>query len=240
LTEARWISISAHLIESYLRSVARTIRTTFIVEGRVVDGMAESHLNPDPTITSILASQSLFLPFWNAHSMLLVSAYLSSPVRQAVKHFEAAADDSTGGRLTRNLLERIDLTGRTLSIVSPERRLEDLREILSAKPSLIMAADSYGPYRAISSGMARIARSYAGNVRPLSAVCSRSFPMFRQIHMRIPLPKSEIVVGIGPLLGKPTLNRPLSEVREGIASSLANLEAHLRKELRSRSLWCRD
>jgi hypothetical protein len=159
--------------------------------------------------------------------MLLVCAYLTSHFYKAAKRFEAAADDSLGGRITQALFQRINLPGRMLSISSPEQRLEDLRGILSSRPNLIMAADSHGPYRAISPGMARIARSYAGNVRPLSAVCDRSFRVFRRIGMSIPLPKAKIVVGIGPTLGHLVPSRSVSDVREGLAHSLANLEANL-------------
>jgi hypothetical protein len=159
--------------------------------------------------------------------MLLVSAYLTSRFYRAAKRFEAAADDSLGGRITRALFERIDLPGRKLSIASQEQRLEDLRGILNSKPNLIIAADSYGPYRAISPGMARIVRSYSGNVRPLSAVCDRSFPIFRRIRMRVPLPKAQLVVGIGPALGEMVLGGSISELRERVAHSLANLELNL-------------
>jgi hypothetical protein len=146
--------------------------------------------------------------------MLLVSAYLTSRFYRASKHFEAAADDSLGGRITRALFERINLPGRKLSVVSPEERLEDLREILSS-------------YRAISPGMARIVRCYSGNVRPLSAVCDRSFPVFRRIRMSVPLPKAQVVVGIGPTLGEGVLNCSISEIREYVARSLASLELNL-------------
>ena len=228
MTEARWISASARFVERYLRLVASTIRTTLIIEGRLDDAGTEAISDLTPTLASVLSSRSILLPFWNAHSMLLVSAYLTSRFYRATKRFEAAADDSLGGRITQALFERINLPGRRLSITSPEQRLEDLREILSSRPNLIIAADSYGPYRAISSGMARIARSYLGNVRPLSAVCDRSFPIFRRIRMSIPLPKANIVVGIGPTLGQLALGRPLPEVRAGLANSLASLEINLR------------
>lgn len=228
MTDPRWLSASARLTEFYLCAVARTVSTRLLIENVPVDTAPESKSGSGAHLSRLIQSSSLLLPFWNAHSLMLVTAYLSSSIlREAGRWVQAVADDSPGGRITSLLFARIGLIGRSLSIASPEQRLEDLRAILTLRPSLVMAADSHGPYRAISAGMARIVRCYAGNVRPISVACTRSVPIFRRIRMRVPLPRARIVVAVGRLFGEAAPDEPLLEIRKRLASMLRDLEANL-------------
>lgn len=171
----------------------------------------------------LLSSGTALLPLWNAHSLLLISSYLSSAVlSRAARRFEAVADDSIGGQLTHVLYRRLLLNGRLLSFRSPQSRLEDLRGIMSMKPPLIMAADSHGPYRQIGMGMARLARHYSGLVRPVSIVCDRAIHIFPRIRMAIPRRNSRLVVLAGARLQPATTT---SAARLSLQSALVDLES---------------
>ena len=177
------------------------------------------------------------LPFWNAHSLLFISAYLGSPpLRLTAQQFEAVADDSIGGQLTQLLFDRIGLRVRRLSIRSPEDRLMDMRGILEQKPSLAMAADSHGPYRAVSAGMARLGLHYAGSVRPVSLACDRAVFMFPKIRMIFPLPGSTIFLALGCRLKGQT---SVADMRVSLQSALLNLEAKSSGALRASRIQTR-
>jgi len=200
-----WLTSAARLLQFYLRSVSQaTTVYVFAEDGRSLrrfdDGDATDILGKE-----LLSSNTALLPLWNAHSLLLISSYLSSPVlSRAARNFEAVADDSIGGQLTQALYKRILLHGRLLSFRSAESRLEDLRTIMDLKPPLIMAADSHGPYRQIGMGMARLARHYENLVHPLSVVCDRVVHIFPRIRMAVPRRNSKIVVLVGAPLRQAT------------------------------------
>lgn len=180
----------------------------------------------DLILHKTLRSPNLF-PFWNAHSLLLLCAYICLPAfRHHAANMEAAADDSAGGMVTQELFRRLGLIGRELSVASPDRRLSDLKGLFIRMPNLAIASDSHGPYRCISTGMARIVRQYDGNVIPLSAVATRSFHIFKRIRMAVPLPSTTILVGIGSRLGS-TTKKPISAVADELAGALRRLEANL-------------
>ena len=186
------------MLKSYLRSVSQTISVRVFLEDGVSLKRFDDTDAADRLGERLLSSDTALLPLWNAHSLLLVSSYLSSIVlSRAARRFEAVADDSLGGRLTQALYKQIRLDGRPLSFRFAETRLEDLRAILALKPPLIMAADSHGPYRQIGLGMARLARHYVGVVRPLSVVSDRAMHIFPRIRMAVPRSNSRIVVLFG-------------------------------------------
>jgi hypothetical protein len=194
------------VLKSYLRSISQTISVRVLLEDGAFLKRFDSADSADTLGEELLSSDTALLPLWNAHSLLLISSYLSSTViSRAAGRFEAVADDSLGGQLTQALYKQILLHGRPLSFRSAECRLEDLRTIMDLKPPLIMAADSHGPYREIGSGMARLARHYRGLVRPLSVVCDRAVHIFPRIRMAVPRRNSQIVVLFGaPLEPAPT------------------------------------
>jgi lysophospholipid acyltransferase (LPLAT)-like uncharacterized protein len=180
----------------------------------------------DTLSAELLSSPTALLPLWNAHSLLLISSYLSSPlIAQAARRFEAVADDSFGGEFTQYLYRRILLAGRRLSIRSPESRLEDLREILDKTPPIVMAVDSHGPYREISAGMARLARSYDGLIRPVATACDRAIYLFPKIKMAFPRRHSRIVVVFGSRLQQAG---SISSTRVTLRDTLAGLEKQAR------------
>lgn len=175
-----------------------------------------------------LLSSKVLIPLWNAHSLLLLCGYLSRPsLKERLCGLEAVADDTLGGQLTRHIYRRIGLTGRRLSLASQEDRLSDLRDILLQNPSMVMAADSHGPYRTINSGFARLVRQYCGAVRPIAAVCTRSFPVFRRVKMALPLPGGLIVIGVGEAISKGRESQSVTSTRQIVQASLSCLEAKL-------------
>jgi hypothetical protein len=199
----------------------------------VNDGTAVRELNDaasgDTLVAELLSSSTALLPLWNAHSLLLISSYLSSPlIAQVARRFEAVADDSLGGQFTQFLYKRMLLAGRQLSFRSSESRLEDLRQILSTMPRIVMAADSHGPYREISTGMARLARGYGGLVRPVSTACDRALYIFPRIRMAVPRRHSRIVVLFGTQLQQAGT---VSSIRLSLGSTLTNLETQARELL---------
>jgi lysophospholipid acyltransferase (LPLAT)-like uncharacterized protein len=180
----------------------------------------------DSVLRRTLPSPTL-LPFWNAHSLLLMCGYLCVPaLREHGSSIEAAADDSPGGIITQALYQRIGLIGRQLSLASAERRMSDLKALFLQMPSLAIASDSHGPYRSVSAGMARIVRQYNGHVTPISAVASRHIHVFRRIKMVVPLPSTVILVGIGSPLGS-ALGRPISAIADELTRALSSLEMNL-------------
>ena len=211
-----WLRLGASVVETYLRATSKSLKLQIFLD----DGT----IRPQSDINAIaLESSPMLLPFWNAHSLLFISSYLSSPVLAALaSRFEAVADDSPGGLLSQILFSRIGLVTRRLSYRSIEDRLDDLRLLLRAKPSLVMAADSHGPYRSISPGMARLARSYSGSVRPISIVCDRRIVIFPRIGMAIPLRGATIFLTIGRSV---SCHKPITDIRMDLQNSLIALES---------------
>jgi lysophospholipid acyltransferase (LPLAT)-like uncharacterized protein len=229
-----WLKVAASLVEVYLRTVAKTSDIRFCLD----NGVAFMPCAEIASLGSELrASAPLLLPFWNAHSLLFISAYLGSPtLRLTAQQFEAVADDSIGGQLTHLLFDRIGLRVRRLSIRSPESRLIDMRGILEQKPSLAMAADSHGPYRTVSTGMARLGLQYSGSVRPVSLTCNRGVFIFPKIRMVLPLPGATILVALGNrLAGQPSV----ADMRLSLQFALLNLEAKSAGALRTTSIQSR-
>jgi lysophospholipid acyltransferase (LPLAT)-like uncharacterized protein len=220
-------------VELYLRATAKTISVQVLVE----DHGGFQRVPPeelDAVIGQVLSLPTL-LPFWNAHSLLLLAAYLRlPPLQQRARTFEAAADNSAGGLLTQALYQRLGLVGRRLSLTSPEERLSDLKALFLQMPTLAIASDSHGPYRSISTGMARIARQYGDNVRPVSAVTSRSLQIFRHIKMAAPLPLSMVAVAIGAPVSAATLRQPIATMCKALEEILSTLEANLETALQQR------
>jgi lysophospholipid acyltransferase (LPLAT)-like uncharacterized protein len=229
-----WLKVAASLVEAYLRAVAKTAEIRFCLDNGV-DFMPRAEIAA--VSSELLASAPLLLPFWNAHSLLLISAYLgSAPLTLTAQQFEAVVDDSIGGQLTQLIFDRIGLSVRRLSIRSPEGRLIDMREMLEQKPSLVMAADSHGPYRAVSTGMARLARHYAGCVRPVSLACDRAVFIFPKIRMLVPLPGATILLALGSRLGT---RGAVADTRLSLQSALLDLEAKSAGALRTSRIQLR-
>ena len=218
----RWLSCTARFFESYLRRVSRTVSVRIFVDDGAETRPFSDESPLDSLSTELLSYSTVLLPLWNAHSVLLLSSYLSSSLlAHAAQRFEAVADDSLGGQFSQLLYRRISLPGRQLSIRSAEDRLEDLRKIVNGTPPLVMAADSHGPYREISPGMARLARSYHGLVRPVSSVCDRAIHVFPRIRIAIPRARSRIVV----LFGAPLRHaESMGVVRASLSQTLRMLE----------------
>jgi lysophospholipid acyltransferase (LPLAT)-like uncharacterized protein len=223
-----WLKVAASLVEAYLRAIAKTAEIRFFLDDGV-DSMPRAEMAA--VSSELLASTPLLVPFWNAHSLLFISAYLgSAPLALTAQQFEAVADDSIGGQLTQLIFDRVGLSVRRLSIRSSEDRLVDMRMILEQKPSLVMAADSHGPYRAVSTGMARLARHYAGCVRPVSLACDRAVFIFPQIRMLVPLPRATILLALGSRL---ETSGSVADTRLSLQSALLDLEVKSAGALRS-------
>jgi lysophospholipid acyltransferase (LPLAT)-like uncharacterized protein len=211
-----WLRLAASVVETYLRATSRSIKLQILSDDGTI------HSRSDINAIATESSPMLFL-FWNAHSLLFLSSYLSSPELTSVgTRFEAVADDSSGGLLSQILFSRIGLETRRLRFRSIEDRLDDLRSLLEAKPSLVMAADSHGPYRSISPGMARLARSYSDGVRPISLVCNRRIAIFPRIGMAVPLRGATILLNIGKSIGRCA---SVADTRMALQSSLIALES---------------
>lgn len=224
LRQIRFDSV-ARLVEIYLRLVGRhaTFRI-YLDDARKVANDSELRAR----LEAILSTGPTLLPFWNAHSVVLLTAQIALPAfRSFNSRLAAVADDSPGGRLTHHLYTRLGIPKQMLSVLSLEKRLADLRSIMKRKPNLVIAADSHGPYRKINIGMARLARCYSGNVRPIAGRANKSVRLFRQIRMVVPVPTSTVSIAIGPA---PYLNSDavgLPETASSLRVALANLEATL-------------
>ena len=215
------LRLAARVLETYLRATSKTLRLRIFLEDGAVLIPAGRSLN-----AIVPESSPTLLPFWNAHSLLLISSYLSSPqMVQVASRLEAVADDSPGGLLSEILFSHIGITTRRLRFRSIEDRLEDLQLLLKAKPSLLMAADSHGPYRSISPGMARLARNYMGSVKPISLTCDRSIPIFRRIRMAVPRRNATICLAIGRPLDE---RRSVGDTRVALDACLVKLESQSR------------
>lgn len=226
IDRARLIGTGASLIGLYLEATSRMVNVRVAIEERGRLSVASSE-DFERVIRQRISLPTLF-PFWNAHSLLLLCGYLALlPLRQQARNIEAVADDSPGGVLTQALYKRLGLVGRELGLVSPEKRLSDLKALFLHMPNLAMASDSHGPYRAISAGMARIVRQYRGNVTPLAAVASRTLHIFRGVRMSVPLPLTMILIGIGAPLNNAT-KRPIAAVSRELESALSQLEVGLK------------
>jgi lysophospholipid acyltransferase (LPLAT)-like uncharacterized protein len=220
LTNGLAFPVTSRFLALYLRLVARSASVKFILP-------SQSSLEPvAPDIVLTEASISLAKPpalflFWNAHSLLLITAFLSSNLfRELQSSFVALVDDSYGGRFTAALFSHLMIPWRRLAYTSPSLRLEDLTTLLRERPNLVMAADSHGPYRRIRPGMARMVRSYGNSFRPIFAACSRPFPLFRDIHMPFPLVRSRISVALGDLTMLPSDRRTIADDQAAIAGAL--------------------
>jgi lysophospholipid acyltransferase (LPLAT)-like uncharacterized protein len=176
-----------------------------------------------------MCAGKILLPFWNAHSLLLIASFVSSGELNAFAHqFEAVADDSPGGELTQRIYARIGIAGRKLSVVSSEARLADVRSILERKPNLVIAADSHGPYREIGTGTARLARSYR-SVALLSAASTSRVTIFRKIGMVVPTPYCRIFVGFKPFVA--TEPHGIESLRRSLRNELFTIENELRQAI---------
>lgn len=212
---------AAIFLEKYLRFVAG--RSKFKVHTpRTTHGPVDTS-----ELKEIFDNHPLLVTFWNAHSLLLLCAWIGLQVSSILQErIVAVADDSPGGLLTHMLYNRLHISGQMLSVESPERRLIDLKTILSKRPNLIMAADSHGPYRSINLGLARLVRSYDCNVRPISARATRSFPIFRRIRMAVPLPSAVIHVSIGSIVRWQPAD-PLKAIAGRLQEGLVDLDSDL-------------
>ncbi len=223
MLERAWLTGLASLTSHYLQRVARTLKLHLVSFGS--DGDPNQSAFRD-VVRECTGPDGILLPFWNAHSLLLMTSYLSSEeLNNHSRSFQAVADDSLGGRLTHLIYPRLGIVGRQLRVTSAESRLADLRLILEAKPNLVMAADSHGPYREVSSGMARLARYYSKNILPLSAVCTRTVQVFSRIGMAVPLPGATIRVGFMRLDVSTMNSIPL--IRQSLHDALTSLEKRL-------------
>jgi lysophospholipid acyltransferase (LPLAT)-like uncharacterized protein len=223
LLERAWLTAHASLTSAYLQRVARTLKLHLVSFG---PDDVPTHSTFGEVISAARGPEGILLPFWNAHSLLLIGSYISSEQLSAfAREFEAVADDSTGGRLTHVVYRRLGIIGRRLSVESPEDRLADLRSILESRPNLAIAADSHGPYREVSSGTARLARYYSRSVVPLSAVCTRTVRIFSGIGMAVPLPGATVRVGFTPL--QLPSQRSVPAVQKTLHQALVSLERRL-------------
>lgn len=218
-----WLRVPARFIEGYLRVVAKRVRYRICLPDSLREAQDTSQLE------AMLASGPTLIPFWNAHSLLLLVARIGWPSLACLRErVVAVADDSPGGLLTHILYRRLGIAGQMLSVRSAEQRLIDLKSIMSAQPHLVMAADSHGPYRRINPGFARLVRSYRGNVRPLAAFADKSFPIFSRIGMAVPLPNSTISLAIGPTIPAGP-ESPVATIADSLCSVLTELDEMLKQ-----------
>jgi lysophospholipid acyltransferase (LPLAT)-like uncharacterized protein len=223
------VRAASYVATGYLCRVARTCHLYVAIH----DGDTLSLRNGDsflPDLIPLLKARPVVFPFWNAHSLLIIAAYLASSdaVREHLRDINAASDDTIGGRITSEMFGRIGIKSRRIAFSDAVRRLEDIRDTLKERTGVAIAADSHGPYRQISPGMARFAKSYHGIVTPISSWCNRSFALFRRIGMLAPLPACTIVLGVGKAIDLRDTTLPLSAVREMLQISLERLEADIR------------
>ena len=223
MREATWLRGLATLVTGYLQRIARTVRVQLLAfdsNGALTEASFGDVLVPS------MARGEILLPFWNAHSLLLMSGFISSDeLRIFAQDFQAVADDSRGGQITQQIFTRLGISGRKLSVLSPESRLEDVRTILEVKPNLVIAADSHGPYRDVGTGTARLVRSYRGGAILLSARSRSLVTIFPKIRMVVPLPRSTIRIGFAHF--DATKHKSIQAVRSSMKISLAHLEARL-------------
>jgi lysophospholipid acyltransferase (LPLAT)-like uncharacterized protein len=221
----RMIRNISRLLRMYLQFVSRTSMLRIGLD----DGRTLSLLCDPVEVAEISVSFSVrptVVTFWNAHSLLFVTSYLSlaNPLRAQLSNFHAAADDTAGGRITCELLARLGIGSRRISFTDSAQRLEDIRGLLREKPQLGIAADSHGPYREVSAGLARFLKTYGGVVRPMSVWCDRGIPIFHQIRMLLPLPYSALTLGIGQPIDLRTSSLRVGDLREQLQRSLSELE----------------
>lgn len=215
---------ASKIIAGYLGAVSRSASFTVgLDDGRTIQHLAEERISQ--LSDEIFSASPAILGFWNAHSLLLLALYgRVSQLRFPQARFEAVADDSMGGLLTADIFDRFDIPWRRLSYVSPPQRLDDIRSILEERPNLVIAADSHGPYKSLSSGMARLVGGYNGLFWPISLWASRSIKLFRGLDMALPLPKSTIVAVVGLPVDLRTKRLPVHEGRQRLERSLSDLE----------------
>ena len=186
----------ARVASSYLTTVARTVT----VEALRADTSGATARPPTELAewlrAQLLAPTPSLFPFWNAHSLAVLTALIPLVKEGVSNRVEAVVDDSFGGIVTQRVLSFCKIRARILRHSSPAARLEDLKHILSERPSLFLALDSHGPYRTVNSGLARLWRVYEGQVFPIVAACDRKIRLFKQVKMLLPLPGATIRLAI--------------------------------------------
>ncbi len=211
------LKATARVASQYLRLISSSL------DVRLRD--VSSAEGPNEPLAFIWSTTPALLTFWNAHSLLILAAQHSCPhLSRATGVVAAVADDSVGGLLTHHIFRFLGIKGQMLSVTSEERRLQDLRSIMTRRPHLAIAADSHGPYRDVNAGLARLVRSYEGNVRPVSAWANRSIPIFRRIRMAVPLPKTTIVVTVGAPPARADVTLPTKDLAARLRELLLDLE----------------
>ena len=220
------IAAGAWLLDKYLHSVvhAQTTEWYSAPDGNLARSPLETVVS---YVEELSQRRPILFPFWNAHSLLILSAYLAnSGLHVALRDVEAVADDTTGGRLTQSLFRRAGLRLRLLRHAVQAERLSDIAGILTDRPDIAIAIDSHGPYRSVGTPIARLAKSLAATVVPVSAVASRAVTVFPEIDMAVPIPTTRIAVGFDAPID--CRGHSLADVRSQMGSSLVRLEAQLR------------
>lgn len=226
----RSIAAGGWLLDKYLRAAVRSLDTEWYTQSN--GGLVREP--PDvvvPHIVDLRRRRPLLIPFWNAHSLLLLAAYLTTEeLKGALRNVEAVADDSVGGYLTQSLFRRAGLPLRLIRHAAQAERLMDIESILTDKPSLVMAIDSHGPYRFVSTPTARLAKTLGATVLPISAASNQVIKVFRKIGMSVPLPRARIRVAIAAPIECHSIS--ISAVRQLLAQSLVVLENELHATVR--------
>jgi lysophospholipid acyltransferase (LPLAT)-like uncharacterized protein len=219
------IAAGGWLLEKYLSRVVRSHPVEWYTPsgGNLALGRLDTVIS---YVEGLSQSRPLLFPFWNAHSLLVLTAYIANPgLHGALRHVQAVADDSAGGRLTQSLFRRAGLRLRLLRHIVQAERLSDIAGILTDRPDIAIAIDSHGPYKLVGVPIARLARSLGATVVPISALAHREVRVFREIGMSVPLPTTRIAVAFDAPIDCRTLS--LVEIREQIARSLDALDVRL-------------
>lgn len=217
-------SVSWALVR-YLVGVSRSLRyrINFIDCTR---GKAEVFESDGANALSDSLHGPTIVPFWNAHSILLLSCYVGlSAIQRWGSRFEAIADDSLGGIITQQVFKRLRIAPRLLRFVSPADRLEDIKGILRDRPNLLIAVDSHGPYRCVKPPIVRLARTYGARLVPISLSCDRGFRLFRRVSMIFPLPGSTVALAFGEPIDAAGPGS-LQTLTESVNARLGELERH--------------
>jgi lysophospholipid acyltransferase (LPLAT)-like uncharacterized protein len=217
--------IVSYVLSGYFRAVARS--ATVCVYLPTHSGVHPADARQlQAVVESLLTRGPLILPFWNAHSMLLVASYLADPCVHALgRTFEAIADDSVGGRTTQALFGRLGLKLRLLRFNREDERLQDIRGILSDAPNIAVAVDSHGPYRTVGAALPRLARTLTARMLPVALYADRTVKVFRKIKMSFPLPQATIHLAFGRPLE--STDRSVKEMSQDLTCALASLESDL-------------
>jgi lysophospholipid acyltransferase (LPLAT)-like uncharacterized protein len=218
------VNASEFVLRRYLQFVSQKIRFAVAVASDHASGL---EVVPEAEQASVFhkrtSSHSTLIPFWNAHALLLLTSFFR--IREHLpSNLEALADDSMGGLITEKLLASVGLKSRSLSFKNGVRRLEAIQELLIQRPSIAMAADSHGPYRAINTGMARLARSYEGTIQPIAAWSNSRAWLFPTIKMSVPLPGTMVVVSLGKPINVDPDATTVADLRQSLHFCLTDLD----------------